>query len=929
MFASQLIYTGCGKDRTGAFSVWSKSSDITAGEEKEIREKMMYKRPRELPFEPTQEEIDNLFPKKLGYFYLSTGRVCLAQSVYVGDFYSDLDMRIGNYIIHAFVFDKEEDVLPMRFIESDLFKRGLTYEEWHEQDAPDELPKIEVLNDMGALTKQEIDSFFKDSNATHFMMLLQAVINASVTDQKVTFHDAHKNLKYWYKALSLCLPKCMQKALTFSTFFTPSLPVPSQNQPTSSIVNTDIKIRNISPSASPTLFNYQQDIRSGKYSFDFESGLLPENIKVGAYVLEVVSRMRANLFDAIMLVDSVEKISFKCNVDLDTALDIHYLLNKQINRIDDIAKLDRLLGYTIEHYQDALQGIADCLYEYGIKSEKWKLSSSITKIYRFVFDYSEVADKSNMIHKFVVNQSAFGVAVDASCNDYYNSFRICAPFAWVNFLDYVFEGNNLKKYVDATGASFNSRYLIFAVFAESMLEISEVQEQKNVALRYFVDTTQYYIKKEQLNEVLALVSCIEKCGSKWQGWLIEKAYSLMCVEKKRLSNICAPAFTLSLIESCENITVAKKIVSQLIMENEQNNAFIKLYVERYDRNTSFYSGLHKELVVDARCATFLDNVELYRFSVSQTVTKKQLQSYYDDYFVLGKDKEGLFAKKMKQYLACYKGEDCIRESLSCYDLWMKGEKIDPAALNSCVSVICDAVFSVSNDVLKEYVAVETKQRIEEMLERLANNYRVPNRYYVIVFGEYVKSLAAGVESKKASHKQDVLNQLSQSTFYALPKDESSKDLFVSMYLEDLLHLYLMLATEENFEDIYTQMFKPLHTSEQFGTYFRKGLNSLTSKDYELVLGDTIICACGKSNKFSEYLTQFSEDLLDDMGRGKKKKFLAQLLESIPAQYEKKTRAFVEVYQKNHASFLEKIFRTLKKKSNKPEAKRNPSKTKKK
>ena len=60
MFASQLIYTGCGKDKTGAFSVWSKTLDITKVEENEIRDKMLYKRPSNLPFEPTQEEIDTL-----------------------------------------------------------------------------------------------------------------------------------------------------------------------------------------------------------------------------------------------------------------------------------------------------------------------------------------------------------------------------------------------------------------------------------------------------------------------------------------------------------------------------------------------------------------------------------------------------------------------------------------------------------------------------------------------------------------------------------------------------------------------------------------------------------------------------------------------------------------------------------------------------
>ena len=175
MFASQLIYTACGKDKTGAFSVWSKSLDITREEENEIQNKMLYKAPRSLPFAPTPEEIEALFPKKLGYFNLSSGRVCLAQSVYIGNVYSDLDGRTGNYIIHAFVFDKDEDIIPMNFFDSDIFKRGLTYQEWHDQDAPADLPKVEIVEKPQSLTKPEVDAFFDAQRLDYLKLLLQAV----------------------------------------------------------------------------------------------------------------------------------------------------------------------------------------------------------------------------------------------------------------------------------------------------------------------------------------------------------------------------------------------------------------------------------------------------------------------------------------------------------------------------------------------------------------------------------------------------------------------------------------------------------------------------------------------------------------------------------------------------------------------------------
>jgi len=924
MFASQLIYTGCGKDKTGAFSVWSKTLDITKIEENEIRDKMLYKRPSNLPFEPTQEELDTLFPKKFGYFYLSSGRVCLAQSVYIGNVYSDLDKRTGNYIIHAFVFDKDEDIIPMNFIDSDLFKKGLTYQEWHEQEAPDELPKVDIIDKPSSLTKQDIDAFFNEERITNLKLLLQAVINSLTSDQKVTFYDIHSNLKYWYKAISVCIPKNLQRGLTFSTCFTPSISLTSQNQTN---VNTDVKIRNISPTIASTIFNYQQDVRAGKYSFDFESNIMPTNIGVSPYVQNVVDMLKINVFNAVMLVDAVGKISEKCGIDLDTALDIYFVLNKRIDKVDNVTKLNTLIKYALDYYNDSIQDVADYIYEYGFKSGKWELSSSIYNIYRFVFDYSKVVDKGQMICQFIRNQSSFGVDINAKEMEYCTSFRSNAPFNWNSFLDFIFSSDNLTQYFEANSMSFNSRLLIFDAFVEAMPQVSESQEKKNIVLKYFIETVKYYIQKEQLNEVLSLIKCIGKCGSKWKTWIIEKPYSIMCKDGKRLSDVCSPSFTLSLAEVCGDMTFASKLISQLIKENEKSNEFIKTYVENYDRNTQFYSAVFKELAADTRYATFINNVELYRFAVSPVVTKKQLQDYYDDYFIVGKDTNGIFAKKLKQYLSNYSGKDCISESLSCYALWIKEKNLNTNTLNSCVCAICDALFSVSSEILKDYIAVRGTQKIKEMLALVSNSYRVPSHYYVIAFGENLKRLLAEIRyNKKSPYVNDTLNKLSEDTFYRIPKDDDSKDMLVKMYLPTIFGLYLVLATEENFEDLYYQIFKPLYTATSFEKSFYDKLSNMGEKEFDLILGKTLICACSKSNKFSEYLMQLVENVLEDMGRKNRKKFFAQLLNSVPRQNEKKVKTYIDQYQKEHESFFDKIFGAFGKKKD-DEASKNKKKGK--
>ncbi|MBO5110817.1 MAG: hypothetical protein J6D21_08900 [Clostridia bacterium] len=907
MFASQLIYTGCGKDKTGAFSVWSKSLDITKTEENEIRDKMLYKRPSNLPFEPTPEELENLFPKKLGFFRLTSGRMCLAQSVYIGNVYSDLDKRTGNYIIHAFVFDKDEDLIPMNFIGSDVFRRGLTYEEWHDHDAPDELPKVEIVDRPSTLTKQEIDTFFDATRTDRLKLLLQAIINSSTTDQKVTFYDKHSNLKYWYKAISACLPKGMLKELTFNTFFTPSTPLPSQMQ--AGAINTDVKIRNIAPTVASTLFNYQQDARAGKYSFDFESGILPGSITVSNYVDAIVDTLKSNVFQAISLVDAIGKIRAKSNTDMDTAMELHFLFSKQISKIDSVPKLSQLLRLTADYYKERLPEVADTLYTYGLQSGHWALNSAIAEIYRFIFDYSEVADKSAMIRQYIANQSAFGVNANAPCNDYCASFKSNAPFAWINFLDYIFEGDNFQRYLSEHGSTFNGRYLLFNTFAESMTELAESQENKKAAMRYFVETAMACIQKEQMNDLLALLSSVGKCGPKWKSWLLKTAFAMLTKEEKGLLDVCRPIFLFTLAESCGDSIAATELITQMIAENEKNNDFIKLYVERYDQNASFYSGIYKELSADAKYATFLNNVELYKFANSPSISRSQLQNYYDKYVVTGRD-NGLFPKKLQQYLAGCNGKSCIVESLNCYDAWMKESVLDAKTTEYCVETICNTFFSAPFDALREYISQRSTAKIKEMLERLKDTgYRIPNQYYVITFGEYVKRLTDEIlrDKRKSPYVQETLDKLNDGKFYKLPPDDTSRDLFIKTYLPDLIQLYLAIADEKTFEAAYCQTFKPFHTCPGFAQMLYVEMNRLNPKDHEVFFNDTIVCACCGTDRFNQYLMRMVEKILEDLGRSKRKKLLADLVATVPAPYQKPVKAFADQYQKAHEGLFGKLF----------------------
>ena len=113
--------------------VYSKSRDITDVEESEICAVMKYKAPDNLPYTPSNEEIETLFPKIFAYFKLSSGRFCIAQSSYIGQDYTN---RWGNYIIHAYVLNDIGDLVPSRMIGANIFRTRLTDEELNADSAP-------------------------------------------------------------------------------------------------------------------------------------------------------------------------------------------------------------------------------------------------------------------------------------------------------------------------------------------------------------------------------------------------------------------------------------------------------------------------------------------------------------------------------------------------------------------------------------------------------------------------------------------------------------------------------------------------------------------------------------------------------------------------------------------------------------------------
>lgn len=914
MFASQLIYTGCGKDRTGAFSVWSKSADITKAEELEIQQHMQYKRMSTLPYEPTKEEIEMIFPKKSSYFFLSTGRVCLAQSVYAGYVYSTVDPRIGNYIIHAFVFDKTSDIIPVNFMESELFKKELTVEEWLENPAPSELPQIDISDYCRAISDSEVVAFFDDERTAWLKTLLQAILNASKNDQKILFYDNHSDLKYWYKALGACLPKSLISDLTYNTFYHASAAM----VPGSQISLMDVKIKTIIPGSTTTNVNYKQDILAGKYSFDFSQGIVPTNIAISDYVEAIVNEFKYSVFNAVSLNDAVNDIVTKTGLDLDTALDLHYFVNSQFYKINSITKFELLIHHAQDHYPQSLVDIADNLYQYGFVDENIPFGGTYKNIYKFILGTSEMANVTSLIRQYIINASAFDVDEYAFGSAYYQSFKDNAPFAWSDFFEYLLVPENHED-LEIIGNEYNVHCLVFNTLVEHLGIIANKPDtQKQVAFLTLVRIVSHYIENNCLDEALSFIEIIgSKCAPTWKTWLVEKAYAKLRKDGINLSEACDINFTMSFVEKCGDAELAKKYIKELMLENLENREFVPMFIDHSNEEQKLYMEILKEIKDDEeekrKYKLILKSIDLYNLANQQLLSSHSLEQCYNEYFLTAED-GGVFPKILEQFLSKQPSTAVVdgyrwfkklindtlnlgtddatsflkklpaliaSEGASWYENLQKDNlKITKTDFTACVDAICNAIFSVNVLIMIRHIKESGCEDINNLLRCASSDYRAPDYFYVIRLGEGFRGWVTKLRTPDQRERtyNVILDRINKNSVYKFLASEEAYDMFVKDYMGNTFALYIQLTNIENKYNpmFFNGLFAPLHNSKDFAQAFSETL--LKQKDYDVLVlvSDIIIYFSENDDGFSASLRDMLAGVMDGMDKRQKKEIAAKV-----------------------------------------------------
>jgi hypothetical protein len=216
----QLHYTSCRYGLSGhaGFQTRAMSHGIELVEQRAVERLGIYQPPRNLPTEPNQEQIDNLFPKAYRSTYLETGRLAIIKSAYVGQ---DYTQRGGNYFSHALIIeDLPDNIWPVDLYEWEGWKDKLLPTEDRESDSF-ELPTVTLIPNEEAYAFTELQEFLNEENdrKNQLASMIQAVFMRGETSRNIVIREELETMGlFWIACLQKSFPPSHQTELGCSSY---------------------------------------------------------------------------------------------------------------------------------------------------------------------------------------------------------------------------------------------------------------------------------------------------------------------------------------------------------------------------------------------------------------------------------------------------------------------------------------------------------------------------------------------------------------------------------------------------------------------------------------------------------------------------------------------------------------------------------------
>lgn len=892
MLVDQMIFTACGKDKNGAYSVWSKSQNVTDSECEEIHELMSYVQSQNAPYKPTAEQVNDkkIYPPKYGYFGLSSGRVCVAKSSYIGLKYSDFDKRYGNYIIHAFIFDNkfDETFSPLSIFDLKTFKSELTYKEWHDNPAPEFLPQLEIQS-----TSTANESFVRNFCATKGIQtiesLLQAAADIALNDEDISFNDSEENQKEIYALLGILLPNEIQRHLFFLTQFTLDLEyrMRSKNMP-------QIKVRNIFSDVVDNSFNYQDQLNVGKSVFNFQSGAYA-NIKSKRYVTDIINTlMNQGIESAKKKAIEVNKIMQQTNCDIDSAIAVYYLGQQNIQWFNGLNEYEMALDIATKTNLIDKSAIASKLMTDIIKTKKWGSGKAIIDIIKFTYNYSNQNDRKFLVEDYLRNSGNYGVDTKLPPMVYVQQMKQNAPFAWKD-VEATFINDPKWEASISNISNTNELYLLFDTFTE-VLTKDGAETVIAVAKRCIFKIYKTSITKYEFGNIQLYNNRLKILGNIFQSALLKESLGASIEIQIKDGRILE--FIIKVILDINDDSDKVKLLTTLTLTNLSNSEFLPLYIKYSAQEQQYFIKVERMLSGKDEFNKFLFKKEAYLFNRLQNITFKQLDDYFNKFYIKGYD-TGIYCTKVKEYLRSQLGKNLFAECLKIYDQ-IKNLGVEKFSVLEILKVIETFIYSISIEELLNSVDGKINVLLEIESKLIRSNCAVSSRQKILFEILFLRRL----------YNKDNIEELIQRDAVYENLNQSQLGEFVSHYFNEALDFYLY-CRDENLADIKTVVISVFRRPLSLGNasaFILSGIRALSTKKYYQVLNDLLTVGLSGDDNFSIDVKIILDRYIQNMKKREIKKLSSNVEKLASSTDLPQIRAyFDEYFETNTSSSFGKLF----------------------
>ena len=889
MVFSQLIYTSSKNCKPKGYGLYSKSLDITEDEMNNILGVMRYEAPSFLPFTPTMEEIQTIFPKNFAYFRLPSGRYCIAQSTYIGQDYSN---RWGNYIIHAYVSNEEISAIPANLIGAPIFRLCLTQEELDAEQAPASLPQVKIDTNGNAITEQEIKAFFNNSQRVAVLKQLvkEGIAAATIDGKKIKLVDDAANFYYWLKAISFLLPKSLTKNLFFSTYAV---------EEAAGISVYGLLPGNTATNCQPVSFS--QDVAV------MEASETPLEVK-DLFVNDVCDTFLSDYLGCARKIREIETIlATYQTADLDYAIKIYQFKKGDFRYISSMEEFSSILQ-EIKAHEKVEASFYEAVFRYLITDSARSNSPITLSIFKDIFTCLSTNSQGQLLLAYV--DSHFKNSQNLK-GDVYATVKEKCPCDWKVALQYLVQENFLQHI--CAYKTFSAYFFALNVALETYPAFS-VEQQK--ALFVHIGNIFYDLIALKTTSVLRDTVALVKKKATNEDFFVQLFYLIFN----------------------RDFSFFHTDVEYLFAYLQEGIQYENYFWTGLCRVLSYYpditlqcTGKYDELVKNNPKAAeklaiygtkypqvkdFLDNLAIYRLGQEEISSKELVVQVYEKSIRktdLGEKAYeqlvNVFFLKVKQYLASCTEKQNVEQSLWIYDKLFKNT---PAGLKEkeFINILASAAFEDRSLALMTKVEpnAEKLQRILQNMSVLGLS--IDNNGNLYLAGLTVQNAAKRGKKEAAVFWNDVQNG-KFINLSVLSKKQASD--FSDAYLADLVEIVYCLYGEGvvlQFGDLIQALICPLANSENFEKSLLKAWKKLGKATEDCLKEYFDYMFSPNQDAFSLILHNALDTFLQTLSKATRKDIFATLKEEC-LEKALMTR-YISNYENKHQSWFKKLFSVKKK-----------------